>query len=475
MGRGGEPGRRRLGRGARATSSTTPAGGCAITTSTACGWTPCTRCTTPGRRISWTNCPSRWTRCPPPLGRPLSLIAESDRNDPRPVTPREAVDRLHRGRGTTTCTTPCTRCCPGSGRAITPTSARCAAGQRAHSACFHDGRWSPFRGRPTAPRSTACPATASWSRRRTTTRWAIGPPATGASVSDGRLRWPRPCCCPRRSRPCCSWARSGRRGTPWQYFTDHEEPELAAAVRDGRRSEFAGHGWTAEQVPDPQPPGHRGGVPAGLGRARQGTARRDAGLAPRVADAASGASGIDRPRLDRVRVDHGESWLVVHRGGLRVAANLGPVALTVKLGTGRLAPGHILLASDPSATVEGEELSLPPRSLAVVRLGPAALRPAAPGSPAGDLPDHGDARPDRSGRAVGRDRRRPAGVMQWSPIRRRGGRGLRRVRGCAAGGPPGTGRSRSDPVRNPRPRPGRGGGSGSPGRSAPPARPGRRR
>ena len=47
--------------------------------------------------------------------------------------------------------------------------------------------------------------------------------------------------------------------TPWQFFTDHPEPDLAAAVRDGRRREFGGHGWDVLyggdiEVPDPQDP-----------------------------------------------------------------------------------------------------------------------------------------------------------------------------------------------------------------------------
>jgi maltooligosyltrehalose trehalohydrolase len=43
-------------------------------------------------------------------------------------------------------------------------------------------------------------------------------------------------------------------GTPWQYFTDHTDPELGEAVRQGRRSEFASHGWDRDEVPDPQDP-----------------------------------------------------------------------------------------------------------------------------------------------------------------------------------------------------------------------------
>lgn len=46
------------------------------------------------------------------------------------------------------------------------------------------------------------------------------------------------------------WAAS----TPWQFFTSHPEPELAAAVATGRRREFAAHGWSDGEVPDPQDP-----------------------------------------------------------------------------------------------------------------------------------------------------------------------------------------------------------------------------
>jgi maltooligosyltrehalose trehalohydrolase len=43
------------------------------------------------------------------------------------------------------------------------------------------------------------------------------------------------------------WAASG----PFQYFTDHE-PELGKLVSEGRREEFAAFGWDVADVPDPQ-------------------------------------------------------------------------------------------------------------------------------------------------------------------------------------------------------------------------------
>jgi maltooligosyltrehalose trehalohydrolase len=42
---------------------------------------------------------------------------------------------------------------------------------------------------------------------------------------------------------------------PFQFFTDHVDPYIADATREGRRREFAGFaGFTAEDVPDPQDP-----------------------------------------------------------------------------------------------------------------------------------------------------------------------------------------------------------------------------
>jgi maltooligosyltrehalose trehalohydrolase len=44
------------------------------------------------------------------------------------------------------------------------------------------------------------------------------------------------------------WAAS----TPFLYFTDHDDPDIAEAVRTGRRREFASFAWDSEQIPDPQ-------------------------------------------------------------------------------------------------------------------------------------------------------------------------------------------------------------------------------
>ncbi len=34
----------------------------------------------------------------------------------------------------------------------------------------------------------------------------------------------------------------------------HPEPDLARATAEGRKREFAEHGWDADEIPDPQDP-----------------------------------------------------------------------------------------------------------------------------------------------------------------------------------------------------------------------------
>ena len=69
--------------------------------------------------------------------------------------------------------------------------------------------------------------------------------------------------------------------TPWQYFTDHTDPELAEAVRRGPPDEFAAHGWARDDVPDPQARRDVRALAAGLGRGgAAGTHARLLGLVP---------------------------------------------------------------------------------------------------------------------------------------------------------------------------------------------------
>ena len=155
--------------------------------------------------------------------------------------------------------------------------------------------------------------------------------------------------------------------TPFQFFTDHTDPFFAEATSNGRRSEFAAHGWKTEDVPDPQDKETF---------LRSKLDWRQPGREPHreLLDWYQALIALRRerpeltdPRLDQVRADYDEDarWLVLHRGSLRVAVNLGDAA-DVPLGGADGEAGTLLLASDPAATVKPGVVTLPPASLAVI-------------------------------------------------------------------------------------------------------------
>jgi maltooligosyltrehalose trehalohydrolase len=146
------------------------------------------------------------------------------------------------------------------------------------------------------------------------------------------------------------WAASA----PFQYFTDHESPELAEAVRQGRRGEFVAFGWKPEDVPDPQDP-------ATFERSRLDWDELERAphaevlrwhrelIALRTREPA-----LRDGRLAAVRVTYGERWIEVQRGALTLLANLGEAPVE------RPRPaGQRVLASVVGVEERGEKVVVP--------------------------------------------------------------------------------------------------------------------
>jgi maltooligosyltrehalose trehalohydrolase len=66
-----------------------------------------------------------------------------------------------------------------------------------------------------------------------------------------------------------------------------------------------------------------------------------------------------------VRFDEAARWLVVRRGPIAAACNLGARAQRVSVG----GSGRVLLASSPGVSAAGDGVELPPDSVAVLHLG----------------------------------------------------------------------------------------------------------
>ena len=304
------------------------------------------------------------------LNRELVLVAESDANDPRLVTSREAGgyglaaqwsdDFHHAVHAAVTGERQGYYADFGSLAALAKTLTR---------VFFHDGVWSAFRGRTHGRQVDVFRVPAhrflgylqdhdQVGNRATGDRISAAVPADLVKVGAGLvLTGPYT--------PMLFMGEEWGASTPWQYFTDHTEPGLARAVTDGRRAEFAHFGWGTADVPDPQdeatflrskldwPELERGCHAELLAWYRELIALRRA--RPELTD----------PRLGRVHVDYdeGERWLVVRRGRLRVVANLGPRGQRVPLDRPAAA---VLAASAPGVTGERDVITIPATSLAVI-------------------------------------------------------------------------------------------------------------
>ncbi len=159
------------------------------------------------------------------------------------------------------------------------------------------------------------------------------------------------------------WAAS----SPFQYFTDHDDASLGAAVREGRRNEFPAFAGNRAEVPDPQ-------AAATFERSRLDWSERDD---PTHASMLAWYRTLitfrrDHPELcdgsrPTVRVEPAERWLAFDRGGLRVVANLGPEPRVLVLEAE--ASATIVLASSPDVRLAGGGIHLPGWALGVVRAG----------------------------------------------------------------------------------------------------------
>lgn len=144
--------------------------------------------------------------------------------------------------------------------------------------------------------------------------------------------------------------------TPFLYFTNHHDPGVAAAVSEGRRKEFAAFGWKPEEVPDPQDPETFSKSKLDWSQVDQAMLewnRQLIALRKRSADLTDG-------NMDRVEVDFSEDerWLTLRRGGVVCLCNLGETR-TVRL---PFAP-ETMLASN--CTLDGCDAKMRPNSVMI--------------------------------------------------------------------------------------------------------------
>ena len=300
------------------------------------------------------------------LGRPLSLIAESDRNDPRLITPRDHGglgitaqwdDDIHHAIHTAVSGERQGYYADFGSLATLATTLR--------HGYFHAGTYSSFRRRRHGrPLDTATiPATRLLAY--TLTHDQVGNRAIGDRPSQnldfGQLAVKAALALGSPYTAMLFMGEEWGSSSPFQFFSSHPEPELARATAEGRKAEFAEHGWDADEVPDPQDP-------ETFARSKLNWDEADAGEHARLRELYRGLIALRHrepdfadPWLDHFGVDYDEDarWIVLRRGAFAIACNLGTEPVTVPV------TGEVVLASaEPTV---GEAAQLPGHSFAILR------------------------------------------------------------------------------------------------------------
>lgn len=303
------------------------------------------------------------------LGRPLVLIAESDRNDPATVTAREAgglgldaqwSDDFHHAlhvalTGETV----------GYYADFAPLASLATVFEEGF---FHAGTLSTFRGRVHGRPIDRSRLPADRLVVSTQTHDQIGNRAVGdrlsQTLSPERLRLGALVLLCSPFTPMLFMGEEWGAGTPWQFFTSHPEADLGRATAEGRIGEFAEMGWDPAVVPDPQDP--QTFERSKLDWSETGRAPHDeildfhrTLLRLRRREAA-----LTDPALHRVRASADGAVLRVHRGDLLLLANFGDTPATLPPVDG----ARTLLATGSSVLVTGRSIILPGGSGALLRL-----------------------------------------------------------------------------------------------------------
>ena len=156
------------------------------------------------------------------------------------------------------------------------------------------------------------------------------------------------------------WAAS----TPFQYFTDHHDQRLGEAVTHGRRAAFAAFGWDPESVPDPQSIDTFQGSKLRWDELGDGDHATVLAWHKSLIALRARFPELTDGKLDQVHVafDERQRWLTYRRGRVTVAFNLGELDARVAIDE-----GSIELASSDAVRLEDRGLILPPDSVAVIR------------------------------------------------------------------------------------------------------------
>ena len=302
------------------------------------------------------------------LARPLSLVVESDLNDPRFVTPREAggygmhaqwSDDFHHALFAVLC--------PSQRQGYYADFGSLAQLAKALEQTFvYDGIYSRYRrrihGRPVG----------ALSQHRffgyIQDHDQVGNRAVGERISEtagiARAKIAAALVLLGPFVPMIFQGEEWAASSPFMFFAAHSDPELARAVSAGRRREFAAFGWDPASIPDPEKPAT---FEASILKWKEAATAPHAEmlewyralieLRRRTPSLNEGSPGNTR-----VTFDEDASWLRMERGTIMVLCNLGSADHAFAISHG----SRLLLASRVQGEIADGNITLSPDTVAVL-------------------------------------------------------------------------------------------------------------
>ena len=151
--------------------------------------------------------------------------------------------------------------------------------------------------------------------------------------------------------------------TPFQYFAHHDDPELAKAVSEGRKREFAAFGWDEGEIPDPEKRETFERSKLNWNEIHEGTHAEMLEWTKRLIHLRRVSFSLNDGDLQhlKVRFDEEKRWLSMLRGKVQVLVNFGDGEQQLK----RSETLPLCMASKAGVRVEADSVSLPAASVAI--------------------------------------------------------------------------------------------------------------
>jgi maltooligosyltrehalose trehalohydrolase len=146
--------------------------------------------------------------------------------------------------------------------------------------------------------------------------------------------------------------------TPFLYFADHDDEQMAKLVSEGRKREFAAFGWDEAQIPDPEKMPTFTSSRLNWDEVETGdhaTMLEWTRKLIHIRRASSSLNDGDRGHI-RVTFDEEKRWLRMDRGQMTSICNLGDAPAEFP----KTEDFHLLLCSKEGAIVQETSITVPP-------------------------------------------------------------------------------------------------------------------